>query len=97
MDADSDAASASRTPPPLWEDESRLPDRKLVLTRLGQLLGSLLTLDRFLRRQPTDLIHESICILVFRMIKLVHSALGTESPIDTPVWKPPLHAHVETF
>ena len=97
MDADSDAASASRTPPPLWEDESILPDRKIVLTRLGQLLGSLLTLDRFLRRQPTDLIHESICILVFRMIKLVHFALGTESPIDTPVWKPPLHAHVETF
>ena len=97
MDADSNAASANRPPPPPWEGESRLPDRDIVMTRLGQLLGSLLSMDSFLRRQPTDLIHESICILVFRMIKLVHSALGAESPIDTPVWRPPLHAHVETF
>ena len=89
MDADSNA--------PRWEDESRLPDRDIVMTRLGQLLGRLLSLDCFLRRQPTDLIHESLCILVFRMIELVHSALGRESPIDTPVWKSPLHAHVETF
>ena len=97
MDADSNAASANRPPPPLWEDESRLPDRDIVMTRLGQLLGSLLSMDCFLRRQPTDPIHESLCILVFRMIELVHSALVTASPIDTPVWKSPLSAHVETF
>jgi len=97
MDADSNAASANRPPPPPWEDESRLPDRDIVMTRLGQLLGSLLSMDSFLRRQPTDPIHESLCILVFRMIELVHSALGTASPIDTPVWKSPLPSHVETF
>ena len=97
MDEDSKAASASGPPPPLWEDESILPDRDIVMTRLGQLLGSLLSLDCFLRRQPTDPIHESLCILVFRMIELVHSALGTASPIDTPVWKSPLPARVETF
>ena len=97
MGADSNAAGASRPQPPLWEDESSLPDRDRVMTRLGQLLGSLLSMDCFLRRQPTDPIHESLCILVFRMIELVHSALGTASPIDTPVWKSPLPAHVETF
>ena len=97
MDADSNAASASRPPPPPSEEESRLLKRDKVMARLGQLLGSLLSLDCFLRRQPTDPIHESLCILVFRMIELVHSALGTASPIDTPVWKSPLPAHVETF
>ena len=97
MDADSNAASASRPPPPLWEDESRLPDRDIVMARLGQLLGSLLSMDSFLRRQPTNRAHEFLCIQVFRMIELVHSALGTSSPIDTPVWKSPRAAHVETF
>ena len=97
MDADSNAASASRPPPPLWEDESRLPDRDIVMTRLGQLLGSLLSMDSFLRRQPTDLIHQSLCILEFHLIELLQSGLGTASLLDTPDWKSPLPAHVETF
>ena len=97
MDADSNAARASRPPPPPSEEESRLPDRDIVMARLGQLLGMLLSMDSFLRRQPTNPIHESLCIQVFRMIELVHSALGTSSPIDTPVWKSPRAAHVETF
>ena len=97
MDADSNAARASRPPPPPSEEESILPERDKVMARLGQLLGSLLSLDSFLRRQPTNPTHEFLCIKVFRMIELVHSSLGTSSPIDSPVWKSPEPAHVETF
>ena len=97
MDTEVGATRVVRLPPYPSEGESRLPERDKVMARLGQLLGSLLSMDCFLRRQPTDPIHESLCILVFRMIELVHSALGTASPIDTPVWKSPLPARVETF
>ena len=41
--------------------------------------------------------HASLCIQVFSMIKLVHSALGTSSPIDTPMWESPRPAHLDTF
>ena len=90
MDTNSNPTRVSRPPPPPSEEESRLPERDLVMARLGQPLGSLLSMDSFLRRQPTHRAHEYLCIQIFNMITLVHSALGTSSPIDAREWQSPL-------
>ena len=89
MDTNVNGTRVSRPPPPPSEEESRLPARDLVMARLGQLLGSLLSMDSFLRRLPTHQSHEYLCFQIFTMINLVHSALGAASPIDAREWQSP--------
>ena len=87
MDTNVNRTHVSRPPPPPSEEDSRLPERDLVMDRLGQLLGALLSMDSFTRRLPTHEAHEYLCFQVFRMINLVHSALGASSPIDAREWQ----------
>ena len=103
------ATPVSRPPPPPSEEESRLPERDKVMARLGQLLGSVLSMDTFLRGLPAHQYHEYLCFEIFTTINLVHSALGAASPIDEREWQPPFTmpstpmtgapqpAHVEIF
>ena len=89
MDTDVNATRVIRPPPQPSDEESRLPERDLVMARLGQLLGSPLSMDSFLRRLPTHQSHEYLCIQIFTMTNLVHSALGSSSPIDAREWQSP--------
>ena len=89
MDTAVNATRVIRPPPPPSEEESRLPEIHIAMDRLGQLLDRLLSMDSFLRRLPTQQAHKYLCMQIFNMINLVHSALGASSPIDAPEWQSP--------
>ena len=89
MDDDVSATRVVRLPPYPSEEESRLPERDIVMARLGQLLGCLLSMGTFLRGLATHQYHEYLCFEIFTMLNIVHSALGAASPIDEREWQPP--------